>query len=157
MLTVRVQAENFDLGAEMAALRAACPHAGACASFLGIVRSTDAHPITALTLEHYPAMTQAAIAAIATEANTRFGLLGCTVIHRHGTLCPGENIVLVLAAASHRQAALDATAFLMDWLKTRAPFWKKEHFADGSAAWVAAREADEAAASRWKDEKNVLF
>jgi len=102
-----------------------------------------------MTLEHYPAMTERAIARIAEEAERRWDLLGCTVIHRVGRLVAGENIVLVLAAASHRQAALDATGFLIDWLKTKAPFWKKEELPDGATTWVAARDADEAAASRW--------
>src|ERR1700722_9210529 len=103
-----------------------------------------------MTLEHYPAMTERAIAQITEEAERRWGLLGCTVIHRVGRLVAGANIVLVLAAASHRQAALDATAFLIDWLKTKAPFWKREEFADGGTAWVEAREADDAAAARWE-------
>jgi molybdopterin synthase catalytic subunit len=94
-------------------------------------------------------MTERAIARIVDEAVRRWSLLGCTVIHRAGRLTAGENIVLVLAAASHRQAALDATAFLIDWLKTKAPFWKKEEFVDGGTTWVEAREADDAAAARW--------
>jgi len=102
-----------------------------------------------MTLEHYPGMTEPAMARIAATAEARWSLLGCTLLHRVGRLEPGANIVLVLAAAPHRQAALDATGFLIDWLKTRAPFWKKESFADGSEAWVDAREADEAAAARW--------
>ena len=102
-----------------------------------------------MTLEHYPAMTERAIARITEEAERRWQLLGCTVIHRVGRLAAGENIVLVLAAAAHRQPALDATAFLIDWLKTKAPFWKKEEFADGGATWVEARDADDAAAARW--------
>ncbi len=149
MATVRVQAADFDIGAESARLLAACPEAGACASFLGVVRSKAARPIVALTLDHYPGMTQAAIEAIAAEAEARFALLGCTVIHRHGRLLPGDNIVLVLAAAEHRQAALEATGFLIDWLKTKAPFWKKETFADGSEAWVEPRQVDDLAAARW--------
>ena len=148
-MPVRVQADNFDVGSETQNLLAACPHAGACASFLGVVRSTPEHPIIAMTLEHYPAMTQPALKNLAAEATTRFNLQGCTIIHRHGRLLPGENIVLVLAAAAHRQAALDATAFLIDWLKTKAPFWKQEHFADGESAWVAAEVEDDTAASRW--------
>jgi molybdopterin synthase catalytic subunit len=102
-----------------------------------------------MTLEHYPGMTERAISRITDEAENRWSLLGCTVIHRVGRLVAGENIVLVLAAASHRQAALDATAFLIDWLKTRAPFWKREEFPDGRGEWVDAREADDAAAARW--------
>jgi molybdopterin synthase catalytic subunit len=148
-MACRVQGEAFDLGRETAALLEACPHAGAVASFLGVVRSTLAHPVTALTLEHYPAMTQTALDGIAAEATARFGLLGCTVIHRVGRLLPGEPIVLVLAAAGHRQAALDATGFLIDWLKTAAPFWKSEEHPDGTAHWVAARDQDDSAAARW--------
>ncbi len=102
-----------------------------------------------MTLEHYPAMTVRAITRITEEAERRWNLLGCTVIHRVGRLTAGENIVLVLAAAAHRQPALDATAFLIDWLKTKAPFWKKEEFVDGVTNWVEAREADDAAAARW--------
>jgi molybdopterin synthase catalytic subunit len=149
MLRVRVQEGDIDVAGEMAALRDACPQAGALGSFLGIVRSTEAHPIEALTLEHYPRMTQAAIERMARDAIPRFALLGCTVIHRVGTLRPGACIVLVLAASLHRQAALDGTGFLIDWLKTDAPFWKKEHFAGGGTAWVEARCTDEAATARW--------
>jgi molybdopterin synthase catalytic subunit len=148
-MRISVQQEDFDLSAETEALLAATPEAGAVASFLGVVRSTRERPIEAMTLEHYPAMTLPALQRIASEAVARFCLLGCTVIHRHGTLRPGEKIVLVLAAASHRQAALDATGFLIDWLKTSAPFWKKEHFAGGDTAWVTARTEDDAAAARW--------
>ena len=114
------------------------------------MRSTAARPILALELDHYPGMTEARIAAIAQEAVARFRLLGATVVHRVGRLTPGEPIVLVLTAASHRQAALDGTAYLIDWLKTDAPFWKKEHLPDGSARWVEARAADDDAASRWQ-------
>jgi molybdopterin synthase catalytic subunit len=148
-VAVRVQRADFDLSAETDALLAACPEAGAVGSFLGVVRSTPERPIAAMTLEHYPAMTEAALTKIAMEAVARFALLGCTVIHRHGRLLPGERIVLVLAAARHRQAALDGTGFLIDWLKTRAPFWKKEILAGGEEAWVTAREQDEEAAAKW--------
>jgi molybdopterin synthase catalytic subunit len=148
-MRIRVQPEDFDLSAETDALLAVCPEPGAVASFLGVVRSTRERPIEAMTLEHYPAMTLPALERIATEAVARFSLLGCTIIHRHGTLRRGEKIVLVLTAAGHRQAALDATAYLIDWLKTSAPFWKKEHFAGGGAAWVSARVEDDEAAARW--------
>jgi molybdopterin synthase catalytic subunit len=148
--SVRVQQDDFDVGAETAALAAGRPDIGGIASFIGTVRDTaGGRKITAMTLEHYPGMTERAMAAIAAEAERRWTLLGCTLIHRVGHLLPGENIVLVLAASPHRQAALEATAFLIDWLKTRAPFWKKESFADGGEAWVAAREEDEDAARRW--------
>jgi len=150
-MTIRiiVQEEDFDLTAETEALLAGCAAAGAVASFLGVVRSTQERPIEAMTLEHYPAMTERALERIAADAVGRFALLGCTVIHRYGTLGVGEKIVLVLTAASHRQPALDATAFLIDWLKTSAPFWKKEHFAGGQTAWVHARAEDDEAAARW--------
>jgi len=147
---VLVQAEDFDLGAETAALTAGRTDIGGIASFIGTVRDTaGGRRITAMTLEHYPGMTERAMAAIAAEAGLRWNLLGCTLIHRVGRLLPGANIVLVLAASPHRQAALDATGFLIDWLKTRAPFWKKETFADGTDSWVAARDEDETAAARW--------
>ena len=146
MATVRVQAAPFDTGAEMAALLAGRTDVGGIGCFVGVVRGGD---IQAMTLEHYPGMTERALHAIAAEAEARWELLGCTVLHRHGRLLPGDPIVLVLAASRHRQAALDATAFLMDWLKTRAPFWKQEERLDGAATWVDARETDDAAAARW--------
>jgi molybdopterin synthase catalytic subunit len=150
MAAVRVQTADFDIGAELAALVAGRTDIGGIGCFVGTVRdSADGRAITAMTLEHYPGMTERAMAAIAAEAEVRWTLLGCTLVHRVGRLLPGENIVLVLAAAAHRQAALDATAFLIDWLKTQAPFWKKESFADGEEAWVAARAEDDAAAARW--------
>jgi len=148
-IRVRVQPEDFDVSAETDDLLAACGEAGAVASFLGVVRSTKERPIEAMTLEHYPAMTGRALERIAADAVARFSLSGCTVIHRYGTLRPGEKIVLSLAAAAHRQAALDATGFLIDWLKTAAPFWKKEYFAGGGAAWVSARAEDDTARDRW--------
>ena len=147
---VLVQQGGFDAGAELAALCAGRGDVGGIGCFLGVVRDAAAgRPITAMTLEHYPGMTERALAAIAARAQGRWSLLGCTVIHRVGRLVPGEAIVLVATAAPHRQAALDACGFLIDWLKTRAPFWKQEHFADGRTEWVAAHDADEAAAARW--------
>ena len=146
MATVRVQAEPFDAGAEIAALLAGRTDVGGLGCFIGTVRGGET---LAMTLEHYPGMTQRALQAIVQQAEARWGLLGCTVIHRHGRLLPGDPIVLVLATSPHRQAALDATAFLIDWLKTRAPFWKQEERADGTAAWVEARAADDKAAARW--------
>ena len=147
---VRVQASPFDVGTEMAALLHGRTDVGGVGCFVGTVRDSHAgQPITAMTLEHYPGMTERALQAIAAEAAARWDLLSCTVIHRHGRLLPGEGIVLVLAASAHRQAALDATGFLIDWLKTRAPFWKQEELADGAAHWVEARETDDAAAARW--------
>ena len=150
MARIKVQRENFDIGAEFAALTAGRTDIGGIGCFVGTVRNNALDQrVAAMTLEHYPAMTERAIARITEEAERRWQLLGSTVIHRVGRLVAGDNIVLVLAAASHRQPALDATAFLIDWLKTKAPFWKREEFADGGAAWVEAREADDAAAARW--------
>src|SRR5580692_8163347 len=150
MATIKVQTEDFDIGAEFAALTAGRTDVGGIGCFVGTVRNNALDQrVAAMTLEHYPAMTERAIARITEEAERRWSLLGCTVIHRVGRLVAGDNIVLVLAAGSHRQPALDATAFLIDWLKTKAPFWKREEFADGGGAWVDAREEDDAAASRW--------
>jgi molybdopterin synthase catalytic subunit len=149
MARISVQTEGFDIGAEFAALTAGRSDIGGIGCFVGTVRSNAQDRVAAMTLEHYPAMTVPAITHITEEAERRWNLLGCTVIHRIGRLTPGENIVLVLAAAAHRQPALDATAFLIDWLKTKAPFWKKEEFPDGVSNWVEAREADDAAAARW--------
>jgi molybdopterin synthase catalytic subunit len=142
---ISVQTGDFDIGAEFAALTAGRSDIGGIGCFVGTVRG----PAPAMTLEHYPAMTERAIAHIAEEAERRWSLLGCTVIHRYGRLMAGENIVLVLAAAAHRQPALEATAFLIDWLKTKAPFWKKEESAGGTVTWVEARAEDDAAAARW--------
>ena len=153
MARVLVQEAPFDAGAELAALYAGRHEVGGIGCFLGVVRdAASAGPLLAMTLEHYPGMTERALRAIAEEAERRWALAGCTVIHRVGRLRPGEPIVLVATASAHRQAALDSTAFLIDWLKTRAPFWKQEHFATGESAWVDAREADEAAAERWGTE-----
>jgi molybdopterin synthase catalytic subunit len=146
---IRVQTERFDFNAELAGLTAGQTGIGGIGSFHGIVRDDPAHPLQSLTLEHYPGMTEAAMTQIATEAALRWSLLGCTLIHRVGRLVPGDDIVLVLAASAHRQAALDATGFLIDWLKTRAPFWKHEQFVDGTERWIEARLADDEAASRW--------
>jgi molybdopterin synthase catalytic subunit len=146
MITVRVQQEDFDPGTQLAALEALAG-AGAVASFTGLVRGDGG--LVAMTLEHYPAMTQAALDDIATEAARRWPLLGVTVVHRFGRLTPGARIVFVAAASAHRAAAFEACAFLMDWLKTKAPFWKREERPDG-ATWVEARAADDAAAERWK-------
>jgi molybdopterin synthase catalytic subunit len=152
MAHIKVQTEDFDIGAEIAALTGDRTDIGGIGCFVGTVRA-DAKDVDAavvgMTLEHYPGMTERAIGKIADEAAERWPLLGCTIIHRVGPLRPGDNIVLVIAASSHRQAALDATAFLIDWLKTKAPFWKREEFLGGEGAWVDAREADDAAASRW--------
>jgi molybdopterin synthase catalytic subunit len=150
MATIRIQDAPFDTGAELAALTAGRSDVGGVGCFVGTVRgSAGGRTLDWMMLEHYPGMTERALEAIAAEAEARWSLLGCTVVHRVGRLLPGEGIVLVLAAAAHRQAALEATGFLIDWLKTRAPFWKKERFEGGEEAWVDAREEDEAAARRW--------
>lgn len=133
----------------MAALTAGHLGIGGIGAFVGVVRDSGPRRLESLTLEHYPGMTEASLSAIAAQAASRWSLLACTVIHRVGRLVPGEGIVLVLTAAPHRGDALDATAFLIDWLKTSAPFWKHEQFVDGAGAWVAARAADDEAASRW--------
>jgi molybdopterin synthase catalytic subunit len=151
MARIRVQTEDFDIGAEIAALIHGRTEIGGIGCFVGTVRDDrQGRSLVALCLEHYPAMTERAIARIVAEAEQRWPLLGCTVVHRVGWLVPGANIVLVLAASAHRQAALDAVTFLIDWLKTKAPFWKKEQFAGGDEVWVEARDADESAASRWR-------
>jgi molybdopterin synthase catalytic subunit len=151
MARISVQTEDFDIGAEFARLTAGRTDIGGIGCFVGTVRADAKTPaLAAMTLEHYPGMTERAIAGIVDQAAERWPLLGCTVIHRVGRLQPSENIVLVIAAASHRQAALDATAFLIDWLKTKAPFWKREEFAGGEGVWVDAREEDDAIAARWR-------
>src|SRR4051795_3930993 len=152
MPRIRVQTEDFDIGAEIAALTTGRTDIGGIGCFVGTVRDNApgaAHAVSGMTLEHYPGMTERAIARIVEDAEQRWPLKGVTVIHRVGPLRTGDNIVLVIAASAHRQAALDATAFLIDWLKTKAPFWKREEFPDGAAAWVEARDADDAAAARW--------
>ena len=150
MAEVRVQAEAFDAGAEIARLLAGREDVGGLGCFIGTVRGgPGGGGVRALTLEHYPGMTERAMAAIAQEAERRWALLGCVLVHRVGKLLPGDGIVLVLALSAHRAAALEATAFLIDWLKTRAPFWKQEEHADGTVSWVEQRTDDEAAAARW--------
>jgi molybdopterin synthase catalytic subunit len=144
---VRVAAAPFDLGAEAAAFAARVAGAGALVTFTGIVRDEGGR-LEALEIEHYPGMTEKAIAAIAAQAEARWALGGCLVVHRHGRLAPGEPIMMVATAAPRRRAAFEAAEYLMDYLKSRAPFWKKEIGADG-AAWVAAKDEDEAALDRW--------
>ncbi len=149
MATIRLQREDFDAAAETAALTRGRTDIGAVVTFTGVCRGADGdEPIAAMTLEHYPDMAEAEIARHVAEAENRWSLLGVTVIHRHGRLVPGDNIVLVATAAAHRGDAFAAAEFLMDYLKTRAPFWKQEERA-GATAWVAATEADDAAAHRW--------
>ena len=146
---IRIQREDFDVAAEIAGLTGGRTDIGAVVTFSGLCRDEQG-ALSALELEHYPGMAEAEIGRIAAEAVERWPLQGLTVIHRHGKIRPGENIVLVVAASSHRQAAFEAANFLMDYLKSRAPFWKKEHHADGSqGGWVEAREADDRAADRW--------
>ena len=145
MKRIVVQTGDFDVATELAALEAL--GGGGVASFTGVVRGGGG--LTALELEYYPAMTQAQVGRIADEAFSRWPLLGVTLIHRVGRLEPGARIVLVGTASRHRTAALESCGFLIDWLKSDAPFWKKEHFADGAALWVEARAEDEAKARGW--------
>lgn len=154
-VNVRIQPEPFDAGAEAAQITRDRMDVGALVSFVGLCRAGADDPahgaLAALELEHYPGMAEAEITRVAEAAANRWPLIGITAIHRHGRIAPGEGIVLVIAAAAHRRAAFEAAEFLMDYLKTRAPFWKKEHFADGSAGgWVDAKDHDDAAAARWE-------
>jgi molybdopterin synthase catalytic subunit len=148
--TVRLQHEAFDIAAEVAKLTHGRTDIGAVVTFTGICRADEnGEKIAALTLEHYPDMAEAEIARHVEEATKRWPLLGVTVIHRHGRIAPGEDIVLVVTASSHREAAFAAASFLMDYLKTRAPFWKQVEKPSGKT-WVEAKTADDAAAERWK-------
>jgi len=149
MPTIRVQTEDFDAGAEMAKLRAGNPAVGAVASFVGVCRDrNDGESVATMTLEHYPGMTEKALAKIVDEAMARWQVMDVTVVHRVGELKPTDQIVLVVVAGAHRGEAFAACEFIMDYLKTRAPFWKKEQTPEG-ARWVDARETDDEAASRW--------
>ena len=149
MAVIRIQAEPFDATAETAALCAGRGDIGATVAFTGFCRDEGGR-LHALELEHYPGMAEAEIARISEEAEGRWPLLGLTIIHRFGLIRPGEPIVLVLAASAHRAAAFEAASFMMDYLKTRAPFWKREHLADGTTgAWVEAKDSDDAAMERW--------
>jgi molybdopterin synthase catalytic subunit len=146
---IRVQREDFDIGAEIAKLTAANRQIGGVASFVGLVREmAGGSAIGAMTLEHYPGMTEKKLAEIESEACRRWPLDATLIIHRYGRLEPGERIVLVVTASAHREAALASCAFLIDWLKTQAPFWKLEE-TDSGGKWVEAREGDAAAAKRW--------
>ncbi|MDH6294569.1 molybdopterin synthase subunit MoaE [Agrobacterium fabrum] len=148
--TVRVQAEDFDAADETRLLTQGDRSIGAVVAFTGLCRD-DGGTLTALELEHYPGMAEAEITRIAKLAVERFGLLGLTAIHRHGKIATGENIVLVVAASSHRQAAFDGANFVMDYLKTSAPFWKKEHGREGTTGdWVAAKATDDTAKDKWR-------
>ena len=147
-MDIRVQSEAFDTGAELNSFSASRRNAGAVVSFTGIVRDNSAGDLQAMEIEHYPGMTEAAIAKMADEATRRWSLLDCLVIHRHGSLQVGETIMMVATAAPHRGDAFAAAEFLMDFLKSRAPFWKREIGKDG-AHWVSARDDDETALERW--------
>ncbi|QIB32759.1 molybdenum cofactor biosynthesis protein MoaE [Ancylobacter pratisalsi] len=151
MFTVRIQSEDFDASAEASALTRGRTDVGAVVTFAGLCRADDAPggaPLIALTLEHYPGMAEEEITRIVTEARGRWPLSGATVIHRFGRMTPGDNIVLVVTTSAHRGAAFAAAEFLMDWLKTRAPFWKLEEREDAQD-WIAAKDSDDDAAGRW--------
>jgi molybdopterin synthase catalytic subunit len=155
-VTVCVQREDFDIGAEVKRLTAGRTDVGAIVTFTGTVRGgSDSEPIAAVTLEHYPGMTESELARVEAEAQARWPLQASLVIHRHGELKPGDNIVLVITASAHRHAAFEAAAFLMDYLKTRAPFWKKETSPTGESVWVDARSSDDAALERWQQEAHA--
>jgi molybdopterin synthase catalytic subunit len=152
-MSVRVQREDFDLGAEVRRLTQGHTDIGAIVTFTGTVRTDAGAPITSMTLEHYPGMTEAELERVEAEARRRWPLKASLIVHRHGELKPGDNIVLVITASAHRHAAFDAASFLMDYLKTKAPFWKKETSAAGQGHWVDARESDDAALRRWQTEE----
>lgn len=146
---IRIQREDFEIGAEIAALTEGRADIGAVVSFSGLCRAEGGR-LAALEIEHYPGMAEAEIGRVADEAIARWPLTGLVAIHRYGLIRPGEQIVLVLAASAHRRAAFEAAEFLMDYLKARAPFWKREHLADGTTgAWVEAKASDDDAAQRW--------
>lgn len=147
-MAVRVQPQPFDYGAECTAFARSVPDAGAIVTFAGVVRD-EGGTLSAMEIEHYPGMTERALSAIEAEARDRWQLSDTLIIHRHGPLTPGETIMMVATAARHRADAFAAAEFLMDYLKSRAPFWKKETTTSGSTGWVSARDADEAALKRW--------
>jgi molybdopterin synthase catalytic subunit len=150
MRKVSIQAENFDIAAETSLLAETSADVGAVVAFTGYCRDEGGR-LSALELEHYPGMAEAELARLAGEAEGRWPLIGVTIIHRFGLIRPGEPIVLVLAASAHRRAAFEAANFLMDYLKTRAPFWKREHLKDGAmGAWVEAKSTDDDAMDRWR-------
>jgi molybdopterin synthase catalytic subunit len=148
-MTVRVQTEDFDASAEIAALRRGNPKVGAVASFIGIVRDVNEGAVAEMTLEYYPGMTERAIEEIVTQAHGRWEIFDALVVHRVGTLKPTDQIVLVIVTSGHRGDAFAACEFIMDYLKTRAPFWKKEQTPSGER-WVEARASDDIAAERWR-------
>ena len=154
MSAIRVQTVDFDLNIEVAAIRAGNPRIGAIASFIGLVRDVnDGSGVSTLSLEHYPGMTEKALEKIVADARARWDVIDCTVIHRVGELQPTDQIVLVIVASSHRGEAFEACEFIMDYLKTEAPFWKKEVTPEG-ARWVESRESDSNAALRWQDKQS---
>lgn len=154
-LLVRVQRDDFDTRPIVHALTEASANAGALVTFTGLCRDEEGR-LSALELEHYPGMAEAELARIGNEAIERFSLLGLAIVHRYGRMEPGDQIVLVAATSTHRQAAFDGANFVMDYLKTSAPFWKKEHGRDGtSGEWVAARNADDSARLRWQSQAPV--
>jgi molybdopterin synthase catalytic subunit len=156
---IRVQEQGFDAGAELSRFLARNPRAGGVASFVGQMRDfrglDRAHgaPLTGMTLEHYAGMAERQLADVVAEAQRRWPVEDVAVIHRYGEFAPGDPIVLVMVAAAHRGPAFDACAFIMDWLKTRAPFWKQERGPGGTVAWVDARESDDARAEKWEDRR----
>jgi molybdopterin synthase catalytic subunit len=148
---IRIQEEDFDIAAEIKSLASGRTDIGAIASFIGLVRdNASSENVTAMTLEHYPGMTEKELARIEAEAHARWPLSGSVLIHRVGKLLPGDNIVLVVTASAHRQAAFESAQFLMDYLKTEAPFWKTEETGQ-TRQWVEARQSDDSAASRWRE------
>lgn len=146
---IRVQSAPFDAGQEISRLGTGQGEIGATVSFTGVVRSSGDEPIEKLVIEHYPGMTESAIRSMVEEARSRWSLGNCVIIHRYGELCPGEVIMMVAVQAGHRAEAFEGAMFLMDYLKTGAPFWKKE-IRSGRAAWVESRAEDEAAMAKWK-------
>jgi len=152
-MPVRIQTKDFDAGAEIAALRRDDPKIGAVASFIGVCRdANDGTAVSKMTLEHYPGMTEKALESIVTEARGRWNIMDALIVHRVGELKPTDQIVLVVVAGAHRGEAFAACEFIMDYLKTRAPFWKKEETSQG-ARWVEARSSDDEAANRWNPPK----
>ena len=148
---IKIQQQDFDVGAELAAFSAGRQDVGAVASFVGLVRDAPGPgKLSAMTLEHYPGMTERQLQQLETDALQRWPLDRVLIIHRHGRLLPGDRIVLCAATSAHREAAFEACAFLMDWLKTKAPFWKLEEI-DGKCEWVEAKNTDDEAAAKWND------
>jgi len=150
---IKVQAEDFDIGQELAALTDGRTDVGGLCSFVGLVRDlNEGATVSAMTLEHYPGMTEKQLDALETAARERWPLIGVLIVHRYGRLEPGDRIMMCAATSAHRQAAFEACTFMMDWLKTKAPFWKLEQDGD-SERWVAARQSDDEAAERWLESR----